>query len=112
MQAAILAKPTSSSYHLLKMASSSLLLPSISAHPISSKTPASLCLRGFSNYGIKGCRNFNKSRVFMSVSTGSQTATVDDALFLDYNPTSAFLFPGQVFISFFLFFVMWLFVYC
>lgn len=26
---------------------------------------------------------------------GSQTTTVDDALFLDYKPTSAFLFPGQ-----------------
>jgi hypothetical protein len=34
----------------------------------------------------------------MSLSVGSQTQTVvvDDTLFLDYKPTSAFLFPGQV----------------
>lgn len=33
----------------------------------------------------------------MSLSVGSQTQTVvvDDTLFLDYKPTSAFLFPGQ-----------------
>ncbi|KAL8147991.1 hypothetical protein AgCh_005355 [Apium graveolens] len=84
MQAAaavILAKPTSSisSLHLLKMASSSLLLPSISLHP---KThPAS-----FSNYCLKPCKTFSKSRVFMSV---------NDGLFHDYKPTSAFFFPGQ-----------------
>lgn len=36
------------------------------------------------------------SRVFTSASVGSPThANVDDALFSDYNPTSAFLFPGQ-----------------
>lgn len=40
-------------------------------------------------------RNLDKSRVFMSVSVGSKTA-VDDALFADYKPTCAFLFPGQV----------------
>lgn len=89
--------PTSSS-HLLKMASSSPLLPSISPQPISflrsSKTSASLCFRGFCNNGIKGLKGC-KSRAFMSVSVGSQTTSVDDALFLDYNPTSAFLFPGQ-----------------
>ncbi|KAG8496147.1 hypothetical protein CXB51_009501 [Gossypium anomalum] len=38
--------------------------------------------------------NPSRSRVFMSVSLGSQTV-VDDALFADYKPTSAFLFPGQ-----------------
>ncbi|KAK8683662.1 hypothetical protein V6N13_039715 [Hibiscus sabdariffa] len=38
--------------------------------------------------------NPSRSRVFMSVSVGSQTV-VDDALFADYKPTSAFLFPGQ-----------------
>lgn len=107
MQAAILANPLNrlhptSSSHLFKMASSSLLLPSISPQPISffhsSKNSGSLCFKGFCNNGIKGlkgCRNLDKSRAFMSVSVGSQTATVDDALFLDYKPTSAFLFPGQ-----------------
>lgn len=101
--AAFLANPlnrihptSSSSSHLLKMASSSLLLPSISPHPIPSRSSsASLCFRGFCNNGIKGLKGCNKSRVFMSVSVGSQTTTVDDALFLDYKPTSAFLFPGQ-----------------
>ncbi|KAK1398675.1 [Acyl-carrier-protein] S-malonyltransferase [Heracleum sosnowskyi] len=107
MQAAILANPLNrlhptSSSHLFKMASSSLLLPSISPQPIpffhSSKSSGSLCFKGFCNNrikGLKGCRNLDKSRAFMSVSVGSQTATVDDALFLDYKPTSAFLFPGQ-----------------
>ncbi|OMP02406.1 hypothetical protein COLO4_11143 [Corchorus olitorius] len=38
--------------------------------------------------------NPSRSRVSMSVSVGSQ-AVVDDALFADYKPTSAFLFPGQ-----------------
>lgn len=92
--------PTSS--HLLKMTSSSLFLPSISPQPISSanafKSSASLCLRGVSINGfkgLKGCRNLDKSRVCMSVSVGSQTTSVDDTLFLDYKPTSAFLFPGQ-----------------
>ncbi|KAL0533534.1 hypothetical protein IC582_027567 [Cucumis melo] len=36
----------------------------------------------------------SRSRVFMTASVGSQTL-VDDSLFLDYKPTSAFLFPGQ-----------------
>ncbi|XWS71899.1 hypothetical protein CRYUN_Cryun03dG0177800 [Craigia yunnanensis] len=38
--------------------------------------------------------NLSRSRVFMSVFVGSQ-AVVNDALFADYKPTSAFLFPGQ-----------------
>ncbi|OMO50692.1 hypothetical protein COLO4_37924 [Corchorus olitorius] len=38
--------------------------------------------------------NSSRSRVFMSVSIRSQ-AVVDDALFADYKPTSAFHFPGQ-----------------
>ncbi|XP_031271808.1 uncharacterized protein LOC116130211 [Pistacia vera] len=41
-----------------------------------------------------GAPRFGRSGVFMSVSVGSQTL-VDDALFADYKPTSAFLFPGQ-----------------
>lgn len=62
--------------------SSSLLLsPSVSLNK--SRNGSSL---GFS---------VNRSRVSMSVSAGSQT-TVNDSLFADYKPTSAFLFPGQV----------------
>ncbi|CAN7010925.1 unnamed protein product [Brassica oleracea var. botrytis] len=61
--------------------SSSLLLsPSVSLNK--SRNGSSL---GFS---------VNRSRVSMSVSAGSQT-TVNDSLFADYKPTSAFLFPGQ-----------------
>ncbi|OWM66658.1 hypothetical protein CDL15_Pgr010309 [Punica granatum] len=41
-----------------------------------------------------GLRNLERSRVSMSVSVGSQQAA-DDALFLDYKPSCAFLFPGQ-----------------
>lgn len=43
-------------------------------------------------------KNLQKYRVFMSVSVGSTTAAaaVEDSLFADYKPTSAFLFPGQV----------------
>ncbi|KAK8696039.1 hypothetical protein V6N13_001178 [Hibiscus sabdariffa] len=37
--------------------------------------------------------NPSRSAVFMRVSVGSQIV-VDDALFADYKPTSAFLFPG------------------
>ncbi|KAI6670905.1 hypothetical protein NL676_005790 [Syzygium grande] len=35
-----------------------------------------------------------RSRAFMGVSAGTQKA-VDDGLFLDYKPSTAFLFPGQ-----------------
>ncbi|KAF2568491.1 hypothetical protein F2Q68_00024830 [Brassica cretica] len=61
--------------------SSSLLLPpSVSLNK--SRNASSL---GFS---------VNRSRASMSVSAGSQT-TLNDSLFADYKPTSAFLFPGQ-----------------
>lgn len=83
------------------MAASSLVLPSISPKkltfdaPDSFKSSNSVCFGGL-NHGVRsfGSRNVGKSRVRMSVSAGSQVA-VDDALFLDYKPTSAFLFPGQ-----------------
>ncbi|XP_010557191.1 PREDICTED: uncharacterized protein LOC104826277 isoform X1 [Tarenaya hassleriana] len=65
--------------------SSSMLLPSVSVNNLSFSRNAS---RGFAVKNLRG------SRVFMSLSVGSQT-TVDDALFADYKPTSAFLFPGQ-----------------
>ncbi|CAH9073322.1 unnamed protein product [Cuscuta europaea] len=41
-----------------------------------------------------GPADFGKSRVSMSLSVGSRT-DVDDALFKDYKPSLAFLFPGQ-----------------
>ncbi|WOL14802.1 hypothetical protein Cni_G23583 [Canna indica] len=36
-----------------------------------------------------------RSRVSMSVSVGSRASVANDALFQDYKPSSAFLFPGQ-----------------
>ncbi|KAH0784078.1 hypothetical protein KY290_003676 [Solanum tuberosum] len=60
--------------------SSSLILPSISSNGFRRFCPMKL----------------DKSRVFMSsISVGSRIAAVDDALFADYKPTNAFLFPGQ-----------------
>ncbi|KAK9159186.1 hypothetical protein Scep_005760 [Stephania cephalantha] len=60
--------------------------------------PSSIALRRISidSSNKKKCnsRNLEKSRVFMSVSVGSRTA-VDDALFAEYKPSCAFLFPGQ-----------------
>ena len=84
------------------MASSSLVLPSVSLkHKVSIdaldsyplRSSSSLCF-GASKHGFRRL-NLDKSRVSMSVSVGSTTA-VDDALFADYKPTTAFLFPGQV----------------
>ncbi|KAJ4891323.1 hypothetical protein Rs2_31071 [Raphanus sativus] len=61
--------------------SSSFLLPSVS-------------LNNSSRNGSSINKNLNRSRVSMSVSSaGSQT--LNDSLFADYKPTSAFLFPGQ-----------------
>ncbi|KAL7598194.1 hypothetical protein Lser_V15G26749 [Lactuca serriola] len=83
------------------MASSSLVLPSVSLkHKVSIdaldsyplRSSSSLCF-GASKHGFRRL-NLDKSRVSMSVSVGSTTA-VDDALFADYKPTTAFLFPGQ-----------------
>lgn len=83
------------------MSASSLVLPSsISVNKkklaFGSSESFKLCNSlGFKN-GIRGfsLKNLDKSRVFMSIAVGSQT-TVDDALFNDYKPTCAFLFPGQ-----------------
>ncbi|GMP89816.1 hypothetical protein CsSME_00041211 [Camellia sinensis var. sinensis] len=80
---------------------SSLVAPSISVQKLAFSSPDSLrncsCFSGF-KHGIRSFsfspRNFDKSRVFMSVSVGSRAA-VDDALFSDYKPSFAFLFPGQ-----------------
>lgn len=79
--------------HSSTMASSSLAIPSVSLKTLSFTSSDAF------NKGIRGfaLKNGNPSRVFMSLSVGSQTQTVvvDDTLFLDYKPTSAFLFPGQ-----------------
>ncbi|KAF7816167.1 malonyl CoA-acyl carrier protein transacylase [Senna tora] len=91
----------------LSAMSSSLTLPSISLKKIPSPSPSpsprsqlflpsnSLCFSA-SRDGVRsfGLKHSDRSRVFMSVSVGSQTV-VDDALFSDYKPSSAFLFPGQ-----------------
>lgn len=79
---------------------SSIVLPSISlAKPgfgASEPFRSSSCF-GFRNEVRMFSRwNLEKSRVFMSVAVGSQAVVVDDALFKDYKPSSAFLFPGQV----------------
>ncbi|KAI9118673.1 hypothetical protein K1719_011005 [Acacia pycnantha] len=85
---------------LLSTMTSSLTLPSITLKKLHSPPtrsqpllpPNSICFRnGVQNFGFK---HSDRSRVFMSVSVGSQTA-VDDTLFSDYKPSTAFLFPGQ-----------------
>ncbi|XP_071720263.1 uncharacterized protein [Rutidosis leptorrhynchoides] len=75
--------------------SSSLLLPSISLNQhhdsvLLKTSSSSVCFGGFKHE----FRSSVKSRVSMSLSVGS-TTVVDDALFSDYKPTNAFLFPGQ-----------------
>nr|AJT43716.1 malonyl-CoA:ACP malonyltransferase [Helianthus annuus] len=72
--------------------SSSLLLPSVSLNHHQLKTSSSVCF-GTLKHGFRRI-NLDKSRVSMSLSAGSTTA-IDDALFTDYKPTTAFLFPGQ-----------------
>ncbi|KAM6578345.1 hypothetical protein CsatB_030182 [Cannabis sativa] len=76
---------------------SSLTLPSVSL-TLSGSSRRSFNCSSFSSFGngIRsfGPRNLNRSRVFMSVSVGSQTV-VNDGLFSDYKPALAFLFPGQ-----------------
>ncbi|KAJ0083786.1 hypothetical protein Patl1_31003 [Pistacia atlantica] len=68
---------------------SSLALPSISFQKHSFFNGSSTV-----SFTKLGAPRFGRSGVFMSVSVGSQTLA-DDALFADYKPTSAFLFPGQ-----------------
>ncbi|KAJ7964260.1 Malonyl-CoA:Acyl carrier protein transacylase [Quillaja saponaria] len=92
---------TPSSSHPFSTMTSSLTLPSISHNKLplsrsqSVRTCNSLCIPSSRN-GVRsfGLKIVDRSRVFMSVSVGSQ-AIVDDALFSDYKPSSAFLFPGQ-----------------
>ncbi|KAL7081959.1 hypothetical protein ACP275_14G071000 [Erythranthe tilingii] len=72
---------------------SSIVLPSIS---LASKSLRSSSCLGYRNEIRMAPRlSFEKSRVFMSVAVGSEAVVVDDALFKDYTPSSAFLFPGQ-----------------
>ncbi|XP_068642500.1 uncharacterized protein [Aristolochia californica] len=83
-------------------AMTSAVLPSLSLQKIYSNEPDSAKIFASLRLGVSGNgnrrlllpRNFEKGRVFMSVSAGSPTV-VDDALFKDYKPNVAFLFPGQ-----------------
>ncbi|KNA08920.1 hypothetical protein SOVF_158400, partial [Spinacia oleracea] len=82
---------------------SSLILPSVTLKktPLncsqSLKTHNFSSFVGFKNGGILQIKPRNDgARVFMSVSARSPSQTaVNDALFSDYKPSSAFLFPGQ-----------------
>ncbi|XP_061960256.1 uncharacterized protein LOC133681136 [Populus nigra] len=75
------------------MVSSSLALPSVSLKTLSF-TSSDAFNKGNRGFGLK---NGKRSRILMSLSVGSQnqTVVVDNILFIDYKPTSAFLFPGQ-----------------
>lgn len=75
----------------------SLALPSVSLKNLS--FTASDSLTGCHRNGIRGfgVENLTGSRLFMSLSVGTQTiGVVDDSLFADYKANFAFLFPGQV----------------
>lgn len=83
----------------------SLSLPSASPKPLrfaaasssSFEPPRFLRLPGAARNGSPGLglgQVGRRSRAFVGVSVGSQTA-VDDGLFLEYKPSTAFLFPGQ-----------------
>ncbi|KAK3409774.1 hypothetical protein EUGRSUZ_J01859 [Eucalyptus grandis] len=83
----------------------SLSLPSASPKPLrfaaasssSFEHPLFLRLPGAPRNGSPGLglgQVGRRSRAFVGVSVGSQTA-VDDGLFLEYKPSTAFLFPGQ-----------------
>ncbi|CAI9768483.1 unnamed protein product [Fraxinus pennsylvanica] len=75
------------------MASSSLVLPSISLRRSSISTSSLGFMNDIPRISLK---NLDRGgRVFMSVAVGSQSTVVDDALFKDYKPSRAFLFPGQ-----------------
>ncbi|KAJ8650889.1 hypothetical protein MRB53_003912 [Persea americana] len=102
----ILRIPLLLSGSLFQMSSSSIVLPSLSLQRLSSNAAAPDSLKilnpsrfPISRHGSRTSlrRNLQKSRVFMSVSVGSAAAAaaVEDSLFGDYKPTSAFLFPGQ-----------------
>lgn len=68
----------------------SLVLPSIQLNHVSSSRSSHVCFNGYRN----GFRRFNTGKGRVSMSVESVTA-VDDKLFNDYKPTTAFLFPGQ-----------------
>ncbi|XP_021720972.1 uncharacterized protein LOC110688516 [Chenopodium quinoa] len=80
---------------------SSLILPSVSLKKTPLNYSQSLKTQKFSSFfGFKNGGNLriksHGARVFMSVTAGSPSQTaVDDALFSDYKPSCAFLFPGQ-----------------
>ncbi|KAK9176299.1 hypothetical protein WN944_028314 [Citrus x changshan-huyou] len=82
--------------HPLMASTTSLAFSSISLHNRNHKRTTFFngSAASFNRIGVR--RSLARSGVFMSVSVGKHTAvTVDDALFADYKPTNAFLFPGQ-----------------
>lgn len=97
--------------HPLMATTTSLAFSSISLHNRNHKRTT------FFNGSAASCnrigvrRSLARSGVFMSVSVGKHTAvTVDDALFADYKPTNAFLFPGQVCVFIFVACNFWVFI--
>ncbi|TXG74469.1 hypothetical protein EZV62_003048 [Acer yangbiense] len=93
----ILRTPSSSSsshctHSLTSKMASSLAFPSVSLQKHTLFNNGSAASASFAKLGSRG--SF-RSGVFMSVSVRKQHTLVDDALFADYKPTSAFLFPGQ-----------------
>ncbi|XP_043712739.1 malonyl CoA-acyl carrier protein transacylase [Telopea speciosissima] len=108
----LLTNPSSHSHHLILNLSLSSSIPKMSSITLPPVLPvrmitfnASESLNSCNSSSFTGSRrgirirdfsseNLNKSRLSMSVSVGSRTA-VDDALFSDYKPSCAFLFPGQ-----------------
>ncbi|KAM1531798.1 hypothetical protein ACFX10_005905 [Malus domestica] len=78
-----------------------ILRTSLATMAASIALPSSISLNSSSFSGLLngagaqlGVRNLGRSRVSMAASVGSQTLQ-SDALFADYKPSSAFLFPGQ-----------------
>ncbi|XP_057954255.1 uncharacterized protein LOC131148523 [Malania oleifera] len=72
-------------------------LKTIALEPLRSSSSSSFFARRL-DHGVRRIgpiKSTRGSRVFMSVSAGSRVAAIDDALFSDYKPTYAFLFPGQ-----------------
>nr|XP_011461448.1 PREDICTED: malonyl-CoA-acyl carrier protein transacylase, mitochondrial isoform X2 [Fragaria vesca subsp. vesca] len=77
---------------ILRTSLSTMSAASLAVSPISLNFSG---LRNGTARPVLGVRNLSRSRVSMSVSVGSSPTVTDDALFADYKPTNAFLFPGQ-----------------
>ncbi|WCJ34787.1 Malonyl CoA-acyl carrier protein transacylase [Euphorbia peplus] len=84
-------------FHSQSLTFSSAMACTISLPSVSLKSNLSFASSSSDGSRIRrfGVKIPARSGVFMSVSTGSQISVVDDALFKDYKPQFAFLFPGQ-----------------